>query len=87
MVAPSPDAAHNGGVAPCTTTDPIMQSRNPLLDDLAKVTTGALSTLTTLKSELEGLARQQMERLLAQMDLVPRDEFEAVNAMAAKART
>ncbi len=63
-----------------------MQSRSRILDDLAKVTTGAVSTLAGIKSEIEGMVRQQLERLVSDMDLVPRDEFDAVKAMAAKAR-
>ncbi|MDP6788060.1 MAG: accessory factor UbiK family protein [Rhodospirillales bacterium] len=63
-----------------------MQSRARILDDLAKVTTGAVSTLAGIKTEIEGMVRQQLERLLSDMDLVPRDEFDAVKAMAAKAR-
>ncbi|MCH6556503.1 MAG: accessory factor UbiK family protein, partial [Chloroflexi bacterium] len=39
-----------------------------------------------LRREVEALARQQVERLLERMDLVTRDEFEAVKEMAAKAR-
>jgi len=64
-----------------------MQTSNRLFDDLAKVANGAASTLVGLKSEIETLVRQQLQRLLADMDLVSRDEFEAVKAMAAKART
>ena len=63
-----------------------MQSRARILEDLAKVTTGAVSTLAGIKNEIEGLVRQQLERLLSDMDLVPREEFDAVKAMAAKAR-
>jgi BMFP domain-containing protein YqiC len=47
---------------------------------------GAFGTLASLRREAEAQARQQLERLLAQLDLVTRDEFEAVKAMAAKAR-
>ena len=64
-----------------------MQSRSRILDDLARVTAGAASTLTGIKKEIEALVRQRIERLLADMDLVPRDEFDAVKAMAVKART
>ena len=63
-----------------------MQSRARILEDLAKVTTGAVSTLAGIKNEIEGLVRQQLGRLLADMDLVPREEFDAIKAMAAKAR-
>ena len=64
-----------------------MQTSNRIFDDLARVANGAVSTLTGIKGEIEALVRQQLERLLADMDLVPRDEFDAVKAMAAKART
>ena len=63
-----------------------MATRNRILDDAARVAGGALGTLAGLKREVETLARQQFERLLAGLDLVTRDEFEAVKAMAAKAR-
>ena len=63
-----------------------MQSDNRLFDDAAKLAGGAIGTLAGLRREIEALARQQVERLLARLDLVTRDEFEAVKAMAAKAR-
>ncbi|MGC2857267.1 accessory factor UbiK family protein [Novispirillum sp. DQ9] len=63
-----------------------MQTQNRLFDDLARVAGGALGALTGLRDEIELLVRQRMERVLADMDLVPRDEFDAVKAMAAEAR-
>lgn len=63
-----------------------MQTSNRILDDLARVAGGAASTVVGIKNELEALVRLQLEKLLAGMDLVPREEFEAVKAMAAKAR-
>ncbi len=63
-----------------------MQSDNRFLDDAAKLAGGAIGTLAGLRREIEALARQQVERLLARMDLVTRDEFDAVKEMAAKAR-
>lgn len=63
-----------------------MQTQNRLFDDLARVAGGALGALTGLRDEIELLVRQRMERALADMDLVPRDEFDAVKAMAAEAR-
>ncbi len=63
-----------------------MQTRNRVLDDLAKVAGGAVSTMAGIKGEVDALVRQQLERLMAQMDAVPRDEFEAVKAVAVKAR-
>ena len=63
-----------------------MQSQNRILDDLARVAAGAMSTLSGMRSEVESRLREQLEKVLAGMDLVSRDEFEAVKAMAAKAR-
>ena len=63
-----------------------MQSQSRFFDDLARVAAGAVGTLSGVKSELETRLREQLERVLAGMDLVSRDEFEAVKAMAAKAR-
>ena len=63
-----------------------MQTRAKIFDDLAKVAGGAASTLSGLKGEVESLVRQQVERFLLNVDMVPRDEFDAVQAMAAKAR-
>jgi BMFP domain-containing protein YqiC len=63
-----------------------MQTQNRLLDDLARVATGALAALDGVRAEVEARLREQFERILARMDLVTREEFEAVRAMAAKAR-
>ncbi|HKM70296.1 MAG TPA: accessory factor UbiK family protein [Stellaceae bacterium] len=64
-----------------------MQTQNRFFDDLARVAAGALGTLSGVKSEVESRLREQLEKVLAGMDLVSRDEFEAVKAMAAKARS
>lgn len=64
-----------------------MQPENRLLDDLARVATGALGALTGMRDELEGRLREQFERILGRMNLVRREEFDAVQAMVAKART
>jgi hypothetical protein len=63
-----------------------MQSQNQFFDDLARVAAGAVGTLSGVRSEIESRVREQLERVLAGMDLVTRDEFEAVKAMAATAR-
>jgi BMFP domain-containing protein YqiC len=63
-----------------------MQTDNRLLDDLARVATGALGALTGVREELETRLREQFERVLSRMNLVRREEFDAVQAMAAKAR-
>jgi BMFP domain-containing protein YqiC len=64
-----------------------MQTENRLLDDLARMANGALNTLSGLREEIESRVRERVERMLADMDMVPREEFEAVKAMAQKART
>jgi BMFP domain-containing protein YqiC len=63
-----------------------MQTDNPLLDDLARVASGALGALTGMRGEIEARVRDQLERVLARVDMVTREEFEAVREMAAKAR-
>ena len=63
-----------------------MQSRNRLLDDIAKVVNSAVNVASGLKGEVDARVSQQFERVLDSMDLVSRDEFEAVKAMAAEAR-
>jgi BMFP domain-containing protein YqiC len=64
-----------------------VQSQNRFFDDLARVAAGAMGALSGVRSEVESRIREQLERVLASMDLVSRDEFEAVKAMAAKARS
>lgn len=59
---------------------------NKLFDDLARVAGGALGALSTLREEAETRMRQQFEQILGRMDLVRREEFDAVQAIAAKAR-
>jgi len=54
-----------------------MQTSNRLLDDLARVAGGAASALSGIKDEVEALVRQQVERLMGDMDAVPREEFDA----------
>lgn len=63
-----------------------MQTQSKIFDDLAKVANGAVSTLMGMKDEIDVLVRQRIEKVLAGADMVPRDEFDAVKAMAAKAR-
>jgi BMFP domain-containing protein YqiC len=64
-----------------------MQTQNRLLDDLARVATGALGAFTGMRDEVETRLKEQFERVLGRMNLVTREEFDAVKAMAAKART
>ncbi|MDP6953490.1 MAG: accessory factor UbiK family protein [Alphaproteobacteria bacterium] len=63
-----------------------MPNDNRLFEDFSRMAGGAMSSFTALREELEARGREQVERMLANMDLVRRDEFEAVQAMAEAAR-
>lgn len=64
-----------------------MQTSNKLFDDLTRVANGAVSTLVGMKQEIDGLVRQRIDRLIADLDLVSREELEAVRATAVNARS
>ena len=55
-------------------------------DELAKLMTNAAGAAQGVRREVDTLVQSQMERVLNNMELVKREEFEAVKAMAAKAR-
>ncbi|VAV88569.1 hypothetical protein MNBD_ALPHA06-1037 [hydrothermal vent metagenome] len=62
-----------------------MQTKNPIFDDLAELMTGAAGVVASAGEEVKAVARSKMDRLVADMDLVSREEFELVKDMAAKA--
>jgi BMFP domain-containing protein YqiC len=62
------------------------QTDNPFLDGMARLFTDAAGAANTLRQEIDTFVRQRLERLVTDMDFVKREEFEAVKAMAAKAR-
>ncbi len=62
------------------------QTRNPILDDMARLMTDAAGMAQGMRREAETLAKTQIERLLSTMDVVTREEFEAVREMAILAR-
>lgn len=64
-----------------------MQTENRFFDDLARVANGAFGAFAGLRTEVETLVRQRVERLMVDLDLVRREEFDAVKAMAARARS
>ncbi len=68
-------------------TGPGHQGPNRMLDEFARVMTDAAGAAQGVRREMETVFRAQGERLLNQMDLVQREEFEAVRDMAVKART
>lgn len=55
-------------------------------DELAKLMTNAAGAAQGVRREVDTLVQSQMERVLNNMELVKREEFEAVKTMAAKAR-
>ena len=63
-----------------------MQTTNRVFDDIARLTGGAVGILSGVREEIEARVRQRVEVMLDGMNLVGRDEFEAVKEMAALAR-
>ena len=63
-----------------------MQSENRIFDDFVKMVNGLAGTMAGMGREAESSAREKMREWMGGMDFVSRDEFEAVKAMAAKAR-
>jgi BMFP domain-containing protein YqiC len=63
-----------------------MQSENPLIADLAKLANAAAGTLAGMTREARDGARERLREALGGLDFVSREEFEAVKAMAARAR-
>jgi BMFP domain-containing protein YqiC len=62
------------------------QTTNPILDQFAKLMTDAAGAAQGVGKEVHSLVRSQGERVLRDFDVVQREEFEAVKAMAEKAR-
>ena len=63
-----------------------MQSRNKMLDDLSQLMTNAVGVAQGARSEAETAMKSLVDRWLADRDFVTREEFDAVRAMAQKAR-
>ena len=63
-----------------------MQSENRLFDDFVKVMNGAAGTLAGMTREAEGAFRERMREWVGGLDMVSREEFEAVKAIAVAAR-
>jgi len=63
-----------------------MQTDNRILDGMARFLTNAAGAAQAFKAEMETMMKSRVERMIADLDFVPRDEFDAVKAMAAKAR-
>lgn len=63
-----------------------MQTRNKILDDISQMMTNAMGVAQGAKDEAETAMKGLVDRWLADRDFVTRDEFDAVKAMAQKAR-
>ncbi|MCB2097510.1 MAG: accessory factor UbiK family protein [Parvularculaceae bacterium] len=63
-----------------------MQTQSPIFDEIAKLMSEAAGAVDGVRREAETVARGQLQRLLSDMDLVPREEFEVVREMAVAAR-
>jgi hypothetical protein len=63
-----------------------MQSRNKIMEDISQLMTNAMGVAQGAKDEAETAMKSMMDRWLADRNLVTRDEFDAVRAMAQKAR-
>jgi len=63
-----------------------MQSQNRMFDDLVKMMNGAAGTFAGMGREAEGRLHEKMREWVGGLDLVSREEFDAVKAMAAAAR-
>ena len=63
-----------------------MQTQNPLLDELSKLTTAAVGLAQAAGEEAKSAMRAQLDRLAVEMDFVRRDEFEAVRAEISQLR-
>jgi BMFP domain-containing protein YqiC len=63
-----------------------MQTQNPFLDEFAKLTTAAMGLAQTAGEEAKAAFRAQADRFAAELDLIRRDEFEALKAEIAALR-
>ncbi len=63
-----------------------MQTRNKVLDDISQLMTNAMGVAQGAREEFETAAKSMLDRWLAERELVTREEFDAVRAMAQKAR-
>ena len=63
-----------------------MQTRNKILDDFSQLMTNAMGVAQGAKDEAQNAMKSMLDRWLADRDFVTREEFDAVRAMAQKAR-
>ena len=63
-----------------------MQTQNPFLDEMAKLTTAAMGLAQAAGEEAKAAFRSQADRLAAEFDLIRREDFEALKAEVASLR-
>jgi BMFP domain-containing protein YqiC len=63
-----------------------MQTQNPFLDEMAKLSTAAMGLAQAAGEEAKAAFRAQADRMAAEMDLIRRDDFEALKAEVASLR-
>jgi BMFP domain-containing protein YqiC len=63
-----------------------MQTQNPFLDEMAKLTTAAMGLAQAAGEEAKAAFRSQTDRMVAEMDLIRRDDFDALKAEVAALR-
>ena len=63
-----------------------MQTQNPFLDEMAKLTTAAMGLAQAAGEEAKTAVRAQADRMVAELDLVRRDEIEVLKAEIASLR-
>jgi BMFP domain-containing protein YqiC len=64
----------------------MMQGKNKFMDDMSQIMTNAMGVAQGAKDEAENAMKSLMDRWLADRNFVTREEFDAVRAMAQKAR-
>lgn len=64
----------------------MVSTSNRILDDIARLATDAAGAAQGVRREVETVVKTQIERLLRDLDVVTREEFEAVREMALLAR-
>ncbi len=63
-----------------------MQSKSKPMDDLANLVTNAVGAVKGVGDEMKAMGRSQAERLIADMDLISRDEFEVLKTLVLKSQ-
>lgn len=57
-----------------------------LIDDIAKMATGALGSFSEVRHQVKSMVRQRVDQIITEMDMVTREEFDRVETLATRAR-